>query len=113
MNWGAFLLDPLNITGIQDTPAPPRGPGAPPAPVVPPPQGLQLDMSNPPPYGVTAGNADGRPERPQAGFLQPMLGNENPFQPSWQYVQGKGPQWQSQDPQGSPAFNAPFKGNRI
>ena len=104
MNWGAFLLDPLNLSGLQNEPQrrPPPAP-APPASAQPPP--LSLDLSNPSPYGVTAGNEDGRPEKPQ-GFMQSMMVNENPFRPSWQFSQGKGPQWQS-------GSKGPFTGNRI
>lgn len=104
MNWGAFLLDPLNLSGLQNEPQRPMPPAPAPSPAQPPP--LSLDLSNPSPYGVTAGNADGRPDKPQ-GFMQSMMANENPFQPSWQFSKGKGPQWQSQDPK------KPFTGNRI
>lgn len=78
-------------------------------------------MSSPPPYGVTAGNADGRPERgyfqpgsvpamkPGQGFLGSMMGHESPFKPGWSYTQGKGPQWDA----GPGAPKGPFTGNRI
>lgn len=138
MNYGAFLLDPLNLTGIQNLGT---APGAPP-PAAPPPQGppllypeLQPDLNlnaQPPPGVGPSGDANGRTTK---GFLQGMLGQDfkmplgramapagySPAPPppsQWTYQQGKGPVWQSYEKgrtqsEYKPVFNAPFTGNRF
>lgn len=135
-NLGAFLLDPLNISGMQTPQAPQRPQGAPPsaAPGMLYPE-LQPDLNpnevlNPPPGGPS-GDADGRTTK---GFLQSMLGKDFQMGPGrelapgwqppppppsqWTYQQGKGPVWQGYEKgrtqsEYKPVFNPTFTGNRF
>ena len=133
-NLGAFLLDPLNISGMQ-TPQRPQAPA--------PPQGvpmlypeLQPDLDpnqvlNPPPGMGPSGDADGRTTK---GFLQGLLGKDFQMGPGrqfapghqaappppsqWTYQQGKGPVWQGYEKgrtqsEYRPVFNPTFTGNRF
>lgn len=138
-NYGAFLLDPLNLTGVQDM-VKPQGAPAQPDPNAPRPgmtyPGIQpgsLDLSLQPPPGVgPSGDANGRTTK---GFLQSMLGQDfqmGPgralappgYQPAppppsqWVYQQGKGPVWQGYEKgrtqsEYKPVFNPTFTGNRF